>query len=308
MTVGSVPCGPAKSVVDAWQPPAALLECERTASGDVESALTIFLIGRECPFTCVFCDLWRHTLDESTPVGSLPSQIDAALTAHGTANVVKLYNAANFFDPRSVPDADLEAIVARVADFDRVTVESHPLFVGERCLRLAETLDHRLEVAMGLETAHPRVLPLLNKKMRLETFDRAAAQLRGANVGIRAFVLVGVPFLSAGEQVEWAVRSVEHAAAQGAGCVALIPVRGGNGEMERLRTAGEWAPPSLEMLEEALERVIETPGVVVTADTWDLERLPGCDICGEQRRARLEWMNLNGRPAPRRACPSCGWS
>jgi len=147
---------PAKSAVDAWQPPVSLLERERTPAGDIESVLTIFLIGRECPFTCVFCDLWRNTLDESTPLGSLPAQIDAALASQGAATAVKLYNASNFFDPRSVPDADMEAIVGRVAGFDRITVESHPLGIGERCLRLAESLDGHLEVAMGLETVHPR--------------------------------------------------------------------------------------------------------------------------------------------------------
>jgi len=138
--------------------------------------------------------------------------------------------------------------------------------------------------------------------------DRAAAELRAADIGVRAFVLVGVPFLSAEQQVEWAVRSVEHAVAQGAGCVALIPVRGGNGEMERLRQAGEWAPPSLDMLEEALECVLETPGVAVTADTWDLEALPGCDVCRKHRLERLEQMNLSGSRVPREGCPICGWS
>src|SRR3989442_2597209 len=37
------------------------------SSGAVERALTVFLSGAECPFTCSFCDLWRWTIDEPTP-------------------------------------------------------------------------------------------------------------------------------------------------------------------------------------------------------------------------------------------------
>lgn len=288
--------------------PEFLVETERTPDGELLTALTIFLIGRECPFTCVFCDLWRNTLDGPTPVGSLPQQIDAVLGERGGATAVKLYNASNFFDPCAVPDEDLGAIVRRLDDFDRVTVESHPLLIGERCLRLAERLEGRLEVAMGLETVHPRVLPRLNKRVQPDSFDRAAARLRAAGVGVRAFVLIGVPFLPPEEQVEWAVRSVEHAVAQGVRCVTLIPVRGGNGEMERLQAKGDWSAPSLAMLEDALDRVIETPGAAVTADTWDLDRLAGCADCRDQRFERLEQMNLKGRTAPRISCSTCGRS
>ena len=48
-----------------------MVERERTPNGTLEWALTIFLAGRECPFTCVYCDLWRYTLDEATPIAVL---------------------------------------------------------------------------------------------------------------------------------------------------------------------------------------------------------------------------------------------
>lgn len=160
---------------------------------------------------------------------------------------------------------------------------------------------------MGLETAHPEVLSRLNKRMDLDAFDRAADELGSVGIGVRAFVLVGVPFLPADEQVEWAVRSVEYAASRGAERVALIPVRGGNGEMERLRERGEWEAPTLEMLEAAFDACIESPGVAVAVDTWDLERFRSCEVCHRHRSERLERMNLHGQIAPREACEACGW-
>src|SRR5258708_16939447 len=41
-------------------------------------------------------------------------------------------------------------------------------------------------------------------------------------------------------------RSVEYAAQRGASVVSIIPVRGGNGEMERLAALGHFTPPRSE--------------------------------------------------------------
>ena len=67
-----------KQPVDPWQPLGALIEPERQADGQVHDVVTLFLANRECRFRCVFCDLWKHTLDEPTPAGAVPRQIDVA--------------------------------------------------------------------------------------------------------------------------------------------------------------------------------------------------------------------------------------
>jgi radical SAM enzyme (TIGR01210 family) len=192
-----------------------------------------------------------------------------------------------------------------------VTVECHPRLVGERCLAFARRLSGRLEVAMGLETVHEEALARLNKGMLLGDFDRAAARLANAGIAIRAFVLVAPPFVPAEEVVLWAVRSAAHAFAQGAERVSLIPVRGENGAMEALQAAGEWTPPSLEQLEETLERCL-AEGIagdagIVTVDLWDALHLARCFECGERRLDRLTRMNRSGRVEPRQPCAACGW-
>ena len=76
---------------------------------------------------------------------------------------LKLYNAGSFFDPRAVPEADYDGIAARLAGFTHVIVESHPALVGARTWTasrraragVAPEAPPALEVAMGLETAHP---------------------------------------------------------------------------------------------------------------------------------------------------------
>jgi len=275
------------------------LEDERTPAGH-ERALTVFLAGAECPYTCSFCDLWRYTLDGPTPKGALPAQLARVLESLDPPfpERLKLYNASNFFDRRAVPQEDLPRLAALAAPFQSVTVESHANTIGPLTLEFAALLSGSLEVAIGLETIHPVGVAALNKKLELAQFDRAAAFLQSHQIGLRAFVLLGVPHVAPAESIEWTVRSVEYAAARGAQRVAIIPVRGGNGELERLQALGEFVPPTLAQLESALEQCLPIQSAVVTADVWDIERLNGCENCRLQRVARIETMNLSPSPEP----------
>ena len=51
-----------------------------------------------------------------------------------------------------------DEIAHRLGGFRRVIVECHPSFVGPDVERFRDLLSGALEVAMGLETAHPAVL------------------------------------------------------------------------------------------------------------------------------------------------------
>ena len=52
---------------DPWRHQGVLVEPERAADGRIVRVATIFLTGRECPWRCVMCDLWQHTIEEDTP-------------------------------------------------------------------------------------------------------------------------------------------------------------------------------------------------------------------------------------------------
>lgn len=297
---------PPKRSVDPAHPLGHSWEDERTLTGEVLPVLTIFLAGAECPFTCVFCDLWRDTLNGPTPPGAIPRQIERARRSAGSLPeraAVKLYNASSFFDPRAVPPQDDPGILELLEPFCRVTVECHPRFLGRRCLGFAEHLSGRLEVAIGLETVHPVALPRLNKGMTLEDFDSAAEFLRRAAIALRAFVLLAPPYVPPEDAVEWARRSAAHAVERGAEHVSLIPTRPGNGALDKLSEAGDFVPPTLEQLEQTVEGCLDLDGVV-TADLWDVGRLATCE-CGPQRVERLSRMNLTGRREPRVRCMTC---
>lgn len=297
-----------KIAPDPARPIARFREEERRLDGTLAPALTVLLAGAECPFTCVFCDLWRRTLDGLTPPGSIARQLETALRETGplpAACGIKLYNASNFFDARAVPPADDASIAALLRPFDRVTVECHPRLVGRRCLEFADRIPGRLEVAMGLETADAAALARLNKGMTLEDFDLAAARLACAGIGLRAFVLLPAPFVPAARAVESAIEAVRRAADRGARHVTLIPTRDGNGAMDELREQGHWTPPGLDVIEEAMEGCARVSGAVITVDLWDIERFLACGHCRPARIARLRRFNDTGSPGPPVRCPAC---
>jgi radical SAM enzyme (TIGR01210 family) len=285
------------------------VEEERRPDGTVERALTVFLAGAECPFTCSFCDLWRWTIDGPTPPGALTGQLAEVLKALDRSpsppDRLKVYNASNFFDRRAVPAEDLPRIVALAAPFASVTVESHAGTIGPPTLEFARQIGGRLEVAVGLETIHPIGSAQLNKRLDLAQFDRAARFLSDHDIDLRVFVLLGAPYIPAGESVEWTVRTVEYAVQRGASVVSIIPVRAGNGELERLASLGHFTPPTLSQLEAALDRCLRFAPTVITADLWDAELLLACAGCSSARIDRLRRINVTGRADAPIICAVC---
>ena len=300
---------------DAWEPHGVSVEQEPTGDGQLADVMTVFLTGRECPWRCAMCDLWRYTTETDTPRGAIAAQILRAIGPHavtgggdGTPRHLKLYNAGSFFDPRAVPAADYPEIAAASAGFARVIVESHPSLIGPRVDTWLELLDSQgaaLEVAMGLETAHPGALERLNKRMTVTDFQNAASALRERGVHLRAFLLVSPPFIPPDEQTVWLARSVAEAFSCGAGVVSLIPMRDGNGTVEALAREGLYAPPTLDGLEDAFDLALGMSAGRVFADVWDLDRLSTCGDCLPARRSRLMTMNLTQRAAPRVSCQTC---
>ena len=170
---------------------------------------------------------------------------------------------------------------------------------AERCLRFRGLLNGRLEVAIGLETAHPAALAQLNKRMTLDAFRRAAGFLVQHDIDLRVFILLAPPFVRAEEAVDWACRSLDLATDCGASACTIIPTRSGNGAMDTVVPA--FTPPRLPALETTIEYGLMLGRGRVFADLWDVERLFDYD-CAPARVARLRQMNATQRPAPPVRC------
>jgi archaeosine synthase beta-subunit len=299
---------PPRAMLDPWQPYGFFAEDEPTAEGEIVPVATVLLTNRECPWHCTMCDLWRNTLTDTVPPGAIPAQIDVALAQLPPARTIKLYNSGSFFDPRAIPVSDYAEITKRVRDFDRVIVECHPSLVGERCLAFRDMLDGQLEVAIGLETAHPDVLEKLNKRMTLDQFATAADFLRENKIDLRAFILVQPPFMLPEKSLHWAQRSLIFTFDCGATAASLIPTRGGNGAMEALAASGDFTPPSLTLVEDAMQYGLDLKRGRVFVDLWDVPQTSDCAHCHSRRIARLRTMNLSQNVSDKIGCDRCGGS
>jgi len=293
----------AKNPVDPWKPYAFFVEDEYGAAADPPSYAILLITNRECPFTCLMCDLWKNTLDEEVPEGAIVHQMRHALGSLPPVEGLKLYNAGSFFDPRAIPPGELEGIAAICRNYRRTVVECHPAFINDSCFRFHDAIGGTLEVAIGLETVHPQVLPRLNKEMTLESIEKKVRCLHREGIRTRAFILLKPPGLDEAEGIHWALETLRFAQDRGISTSVLIPTRGGNGAMEKLAEEGLFASPALESLECVLACALEERKGRIFADTWDLEAFPACPQCRPHRIRNIEEMNLTQEPSPPTRCP-----
>ncbi len=280
-----------------------LHEQEPDGFGKMKELNTIFLTNKECAFQCIFCDLQKNTLSVPTPAGAIPKQIDYALARLPKAQEIKLYNNGNFFDTKSIPTSDYSGIIERIRTYERVIVENHPKLCSDSCVKFSEKLNGKLEIAMGLETIHPDVWPRLNKQFTPENFKKASAFLKNHGIDIRIFILLNPPFLTdRDENVRWALRSIQFAFENGAGCCSVIATRPGNEAMQILQKQGQYVPPTLDALEEVFEKALSMSKGRIFVDTWDINLLSHCPHCFQARKERLEKMNREQKIYPRISC------
>ncbi len=297
---------PERNKVQPDKPYHFLHEQETGPEGHLKELNTIFLTNSECPFKCVMCDLWKNTLENPVKPGDVPGQISYALARLPDADVIKLYNSGNFFDRKAIPPEDYAEIAQQLSGYERVIIENHPKLCGSAAVEFSDLINGNLEIAMGLETIHPKVLPKLNKQITKENFREAAELLTVNDIASRAFILLNPPFLTDPEEnIKWAIRSVEFAFECGVSACSIIPTRAGNGAMEKLQKEGHYIPPTIEALEETFDCTLNLDGGRVFVDLWDLQRFSGCSHCFEKRKSRMNEMNLGQRIYARVECEYC---
>jgi len=251
-----------KNQVDAAVANGIFSESELTRNGFVEDHNIILTTNKECGFKCVMCDLWKNTLDYKVEEGVIANQVALALEQLPKAKHLKLYNAGSFFDLQSIQERDVYEIADLIAEYETLIVEAHPRLIGTSCFEFSEYLQPQLDVAIGLETVDPSVLPRLNKKMTLDDFERATTQLLEHDIYVRAFILLRTPWQTEEEGIFWAKESIDFAQSVGVECCTVIPTRPGNGTVE-LTT------PLPESLEEVVAYGESKNKGRVFGDTWD---------------------------------------
>jgi archaeosine synthase beta-subunit len=282
-----------KNRINPKRPYAYSVERERSRFGSIDDTATVLLTNKECPYTCLMCDLWKNTTEQQVSAEDIKEQINWVFPLINSALHIKIYNSGNFFDLKAIPEEVYPFFSEKLYSFKTLIVECHPRLVNNRCLNFRNMINSELQIAIGLETSNPRILSRLNKNMTIEDYAKSVKFLTMNKIHVRTFILLKTPFQDEAESVKWAKRSIEFAFQCGVECCVIIPTRTGNGAMDWLKNNGYFKPPLIESLEEVLDYGISLQGGRVFADIWDLEKFSDCNQCFEERKDRLNSMNLN---------------
>ncbi len=234
--------------VASWSEPEAV-------DGGAGRAAAVVLRTRGCAWArCSMCGYHREAAP-ATGEDTL-AQIRTWLESVGGERVAKIYTSGSFFDDREVPAWAREAILeAAGRRFERVVVETRPEFLSEGSLARALGSCPQLEVALGLESASPRVLELsVGKGFAPSDFERAARIVRGMGGRVRTYILLKPPLLSEREALEDAVSGILFAAPL-SDVISLNPVNVQRGtRVEGIWRRGLYRPPWLWTVAECLLR------------------------------------------------------
>jgi radical SAM enzyme (TIGR01210 family) len=211
-----------------------------------ERAWVLILRTSGCRWArCSMCGY--HGEASACTEADLLAQFGEALQTVRGERIAKLYTSGSFLDEREVPAPVRQKILGELGKrFARVVVESRPEFISREVLDESSRLCGSLEVAMGLESASPRVLShSVRKGFTFADFEEKARLAHEAGVRVRTYLLLKPPFLNEREAMQDAVSSAL-AAAHVSDTISINPVNIQRGTMvEQLWKRGLYRPPWL---------------------------------------------------------------
>ncbi|MBI5000948.1 MAG: archaeosine biosynthesis radical SAM protein RaSEA [Euryarchaeota archaeon] len=237
--------------------PVAVWKSQELCDGKVVPTLVVILRTCGCAWSrtsgCTMCGYDAESVSNVSEE-DLDAQVARALSAHNSEPVVKIYTSGSFLDLREIPRP--AEVFQRFLDkgAQRIVVESRPEYV-ETSLPLLEKSGRKVEVAMGLETASDKIRSLsINKGFTFGQYAIAAKGIKKAGARVRTYLLLKPPFLNERDAIEDCSRSID-AAAKMSDVISINPVNVQRGTLvERMWKRGEYRPPWLWSLLEALRR------------------------------------------------------
>ncbi len=228
------------------KPVAVWVEKERL-NGDIVRCLTIILRSRGCYWNrCLMCGYKKDTSKDVT-LKDLIDQFNFALKRANGVDVVKIFTSGSFFDSKEIPKEFRSFVYdALTGKIKKLIVESRPEFINEEIAEELSSLEFETEVGIGLETADDFIREhCINKGFSFEDFKRSAKILKSHGVRVKAYLLLKPPFLSEGEAIRDAIRSIK--AVKGlADVVSINPTNVQSGTyVEKLWFRGLYRPPWL---------------------------------------------------------------
>ena len=278
-----------KERIDPTKPVTTYTTPEVLPDGTTTTALTVILHTKGCHWWwssgCTFCGYFNDTRDDIEGP-QLLTQWEWALDRDDMDSIgmLKVYTSGSLLEDREIA---VEAQARILADAHRLgmhlIVESRTEQLTPEKLAWATTHNPSFTVAIGLEAHDDEVLRFhVNKGFSVAQWERAVANLRGAGLGVKTYLILKPPFMSEGDALDHGVRWIE-AVAEASDEVSVNPMNIQKGTViDRLFRAREYRPPWLWTLVEMIERAhaVVRPGGAAEAVT----RLIVHPTAGGQRR------------------------
>ncbi len=264
-----------KNLIGAWT------ERDRL-NGEVVDSFVIILRTSGCKWAkisgCSMCGYYNDTSPEISE-DDLMNQIREAKSRYRGEKLVKIYTSGSFLDDNEVPARVQEEILREFSSAERVIVESRPEFVNKDKIEFLRGFGNVM-VALGLESANDKTLIFrINKGFLVRHYVKAATRLNEAKIPVKTYILLKPPFMSEGEAILEAVKSIEFAS-QYSEQISLNPMNiQRNTLVEYLWSRGEYRPPWLWSVVEVLERTHGAGEIVSYPTAGGTKR--GAHNCGK---------------------------
>ena len=285
--------------------------------------LMVILAAPGCAFAftkggCTNCSFPQSFgLRHQVSAGEYDAQLESALKRIPASDrgpvQLDLFVSGSFFNPDEVPPAGQAMLLqraARVPRVERIVVETRPEYITADNIKDAvfAVQPAELEVAIGLESAD-RVIreQRIRKGFTWRDFEKAAKQLAGSDVSMLVYLLLKPIATSEAEAIEDLVDSAGRVFELGEDLglptrIGLEPCFvGPDTEMERAFEAGEYRPPWLWSVVEAVRRIAPRGPVQVGLSDEGLNpqrSAHNCDKCSARVREALATFNLDRKPEP----------
>lgn len=216
----------------------------------------------------------------------------------------------SFLDDAEISDQVRPVLLGMLKDagFKFVTIETRPEYITTK--RLSDLRDAfspetpltrsaPISVSFGLESCDDFVQQFcVNKGRRREDYVKAFDLLRKNGFPFDCYVLLGKPFMTAEEDIDDAVKTIEFAIDQGAGYVFVMvtnmvdySLTGYLAEKGRYRLPSLWrAIELLERLPDQYRRLVQIKGIS-HAPVSPLRYARTCDVCTEHVKGAINFWN-----------------
>ncbi|KKQ18322.1 MAG: hypothetical protein US31_C0006G0053 [Berkelbacteria bacterium GW2011_GWA1_36_9] len=263
--------------------------------------LVVMLPGAGCTWArksggCYMCGFsratYKYTRGRLWPALVFKSMIKLALKQRQKAKILAIYNGGSFLNPEEIPESIpiwLSDRVASTEGIEQLFVESRPEFVNASLINsMMICLGAKtLKIGIGLECVTDIVRnKCVHKGFTVDNYRLAVDIARSNGALTLTYVFLKPPFLTEGEAIEEAVRTVEYAFQSGSNEVALeAAFVQPETFLHQLYEKGGFRPPWLWSIIEVIRRTAHLGPVYLGGFTDEPKPIAipfNCPVCSEK--------------------------